>query len=184
MKKILLVFLILFSFPSMAFMSWRPLYDGKPADFDPGNVCGFFIWNHDGDFRLHATTRDGEKHVFTGIVHTNGQFVDIKDQNFDKNIDFYKLKNDDTIEFSFVTTKLDIGINFKIVDADYMNFELYMDGEKVDPRKIFIGSRNWHPDDYKFTLDHQNREYEYDYPERVMIVSDPLFVVGPWHHHW
>jgi hypothetical protein len=152
-KKITMFFVLVFTLlmcSSFAF-AWSPRVDGRPDLFRPGETKGYFIWHNENGLHMQMTTR-GKEHVFSGVIHTNGQFRDVKEKNLE-NGDFYKVSIDkDKIMFRTTTAGGIDGINFKIEGGDYVRFDLFMDGHKIDTREIYVGSKGWHPEHSDFTL--------------------------------
>jgi hypothetical protein len=153
MKKITMFLVLVFTLlmcSSFAF-AWSPRVDGRPDLFRPGETKGYFIWHNENGLHMQMTTR-GKEHVFSGVIHTNGQFRDVKEKNLE-NGDFYKVSIDkDKIMFRTTTAGGIDGINFKIEGGDYVRFDLFMDGHKIDTREIYVGSKGWHPEHSDFTL--------------------------------
>jgi len=182
MKKHFSFLVLLITFvclPATAFMASLN-YEGEPDMLNPNHILGAFAWHNNDGFHLR-TTAIGEKHVFTGIIHTNGYFKDIDDRLF-RDGDYYHLKDRDTIEFQFTTDNRSVGINFNVTNGDYTAFELYMDGHKISPMDVYVGKDGWHPGDYKFTLDRPAYPSYYNDERSVVIVHDGWYGFG-WHHH-
>ncbi|VBB08138.1 Hypothetical protein LUCI_3403 [Lucifera butyrica] len=175
MKKSVVFLLILLSIlylPATALMAWAPNYEGEPDILNPNHISGAFVWHDYNGFHLRTTTV-GDKHTFTGTIHTNGHFQNVDDRFF-RDKDYYHLSDRDTVDFQFTTTGRTVGIDFDIADGDYLSLEIYMDGHKISPMDIYVGKDGWHPGKYKFTL---NR-LPYYYDERVVIVHPR------WHGYW
>jgi len=176
MKKkfsIFLVFIAIVCFPAIAFMSWGPSYEGEPDMLNPNHIIGAFVWHDTSGFHLRTTTT-GDKHTFTGTIHTNGHFLGVDDRFF-RDKDYYHYIDQDTIEVQFTTEGRTVGIDLDVADGDYMAFEINMDGNKISPMEIFIGHSGWHPGDYKFTLDRQTHYYD----DRSVVIVHP-----GWYGHW
>ncbi len=174
--RIILIFIAITCFPATAFMSWGPSYNGEPAMLNPTHIRGTFVWHDQNGFHLRTTT-NGEHHVFSGTVHSNGSFKDINDRFF-KDKDYYHFKDRDTIDFQFTTDGRTVGIDFNVADGDYIAFELYMDGNKINPMDIYVGKDGWHPGDYKFTVD-RAPDHSYNNDEHsVVIINDG------WYDGW
>lgn len=179
--RILLILIALISFPATAFMSWGPSYEGEPDLLNPGHITGTFLWHDNSGFHLRTTTT-GDKHIFTGTIHTNGRFKDISDRFF-RVSDYYHQNDQDTIDFQFTTEGRSVGLDWDMLDGDFMAVELYMDGNKISPLSIYIGHDSWHPNGYKFTLDRQ--PYYSDDQRSVIFVHPHLGLGWGWgYHHW
>jgi len=173
-----LVGLFLIALTGNAF-AWSPKMDGKSDDFRPWGDKGYYISYDNDGFHLWTTTR-GAEHVFTGVIKTDGRFVQVrghslegddrlnqnnKHRNWFQSDDQrffggsrYKLKGrevdygDQKISFRLETARGSDGISFRVRDGNQVTFELYMDGSRIDPNDINIGDDSWHPNRSKFTL--------------------------------
>lgn len=153
MKKasmFLILVLTLLACSSYAF-AWSPRVEGKPDMFRPGEIKGYFIWHNENGLHIWTTTR-GREHVFSGVIRTDGRFIDIKGQRLEHD-DFYRVDNDrNRISFRDTTDGGIDGLNFKVANGSHVHFDLYMDGHKIDPQEIYIGNEGWHPEYSDFTL--------------------------------
>lgn len=153
MKKLTMFLVLVFTLlmcSSFAF-AWSPRLEGRPDMFRPGETRGYFIWHNDDGLHLRMTTH-GKEHVFSGVIQTNGRFTDVEERNLE-NGDFYKVGIDkDKIIFRDTTAGGMDGINFKIKGGNYVRFDLFMDGHKIDTREIYVGDHGWHPEHSDFTL--------------------------------
>jgi len=136
---------------SSSVFAWSPYLEGRPDAFRPGDSRGYFIWQDEDGLHLKTTTR-GREHVFSGVIRTDGRFVDVE-KNRLENGDFYRVSNDrDTITFRFTTTGGSDGIDFRIRNGERINFDLFVDGHNVKPHEIYLGNRGWHPKHNDFTI--------------------------------
>lgn len=153
MKKLtvlLLVALTLVAMSSYAF-AWAPRDQGRPDAFRPGDSRGYFIWHDYDGLHIWTSTR-GARHEFSGVIRTDGAFFDVQGKRLEGD-DFFRVDRDrDTIQFRFETAGGADGINFRIDGGSYANFDLFIDGHRIDPGEIYIGDRNWHPRHSDFTL--------------------------------
>lgn len=153
MKKFISLFILslfILSFCSSAF-AWSPRLDGKPDSFDPGASRGYYIWHDENGFHMWTATR-GQQHEFSGVIRTNGRFADTQGRRLEAN-DFYQLSPDrDMITFKFITAGGDDGLNFKIKGGNHVNFDLFIDGHRINPHEIHIGHNGWHPESSNFRL--------------------------------
>lgn len=179
MKKVfrIVIFIAIICFPATAFMSWGPSYNGEPDALNPTHIRGTFVWHDQSGFHLRTTTT-GDEHVFSGTVHTNGNFEAVNDRFF-KDKDYYHFKGQGIIDFQFKTDGRTVGIDFNVADGDYMTFELYMDGNKISPKDIYVGKDGWHPGDYKFTLDHGHSSPYNNGEQSIVIINDGWY--GGWY---
>jgi hypothetical protein len=132
-------------------LAWSPQLQGRPDQFRPGDSRGVFVWRDDNGLHLRTTTH-GRLHVFSGVVRTNGHFVDVRSVRGERN-DFSRLSADrDTITFRFRTAGDVDGLDFRIRGGEEVEFDLFMDGRRIDTREIYLGHRGWHPRRSEFTL--------------------------------
>ncbi len=153
MKKLtaMLLVAIFLVFSSGYALAWSPQLQGRPDQFRPGNSRGVFVWRDDNGLHLRTTTH-GQMHVFSGVVRTNGRFVDVSGVHKERN-DFSQLSADrDTITFRFKTAGEVDGLDFRLGGGDQVEFDLFVDGHRIDTREIYIGRRGWHPRGSDFTL--------------------------------
>lgn len=152
---------------------------GKPDDFSSRSRAGYYIWQDDDGFHIWTTAR-GAEHVFSGVIRTDGNLFNVRghrleggdsfkkyddirekswfdDRNkskgkgfsaFGRHVDYDK----DQIRFKFETTSGSEGLNFRINNADYIEFDLYIDGYPINRKAIHIGENGWHPNSNKFRI--------------------------------
>ncbi|SFL36022.1 hypothetical protein [Pelosinus propionicus] len=180
----ILILIVLFSINSYAFASYSPKIEGKPSEFQPSNSVGYFLWQDRDGFHLR-TSAAGTKHKFSGSIRTNGKFGDIfaKMSGTDDSSD---MNNDrDKIDFNLTNLSGEAGIDLYVKGGTDITFELFMDGETVDPENIYIGSEGWHPGKSKFTLQQDGKKENKD---NQIIIVDGGFWWGweppysPWRH--
>lgn len=56
------------------------------------------------------------------------------------------------MRFKFETAGGSDGLNFRINDANYVDFDLYIDGHPINHKKIHIGESSWHPYSHSFRI--------------------------------
>lgn len=153
MKKLTALFVLaitLISFTGSAF-AWGPSITERPEMFRPRQTRGYFIWHDKDGFHLFTTTR-GQRHVFTGVIRTDGGRIEFKSRGAESN-DRYRLdRNRDALSFRFDTRGDVDGVDFRVIGGKRVNFDLYMDGKKIDTQEIYIGGEGWHPGRSNFTL--------------------------------
>lgn len=131
--------------------------EGRPDMLDPGHIRGYFVWRDDDGLHLRTTTR-GHDHVFSGVIRTDGKFEDVDGRRLEHG-DYYRLSRDrDTITFRFTTAAGLDGFDFRVDDGKRLNFDLFMDGHRIDVDEIYIGERGWHPQHSEFTLHRLHRD--------------------------
>ncbi len=153
MKKLTAVLLVLsFLLAGSGYaLAWAPQLQGRPFDFRPGDSRGVFVWRDRDGLHLRTTTR-GSEHVFSGVIGTNGYFVDVDSARLEGR-DFFRVNDDrNMITFRFRTAGGSDGLDFRVRDGERLNFALFVDGHRIDPNEIYIGYRGWHPGDNEFRL--------------------------------
>ena len=190
-KRLVLTFLLLtvFCFTNYAFAAYSPKLDGKPAAFDPGHSKGYFIWQDEKGLHLRTTT-PGTKHVFSGTLRTDVTFEDTWGKSHGTDDNFQVNEDRDKITFNFTTCGEADGIDLQVYDGSYVSFNLSLDGEDIDPDRIFIGTDGWHPGSSKFTLRHDKDTAKYNDDCTVIIIGNPYwwhfhgYWGHGWHRHW
>lgn len=194
MKKLLVFlfgFFIFLSCNHVALAADSPKIEGKPSAFVAGHSSGYFIWQDKDGLHLRTTTA-GEKHIFSGSIHTDGKFQDVLESSQDTTNDFTIAPERNTIDFKFTTTGNVDSIDLNAHKATYVRFTLSTDNVNADPSTIFIGSTNWHPNNFKFTISQDDDSLEMgDNNAAVVIVDRPFWgwndyyagFYGPRHWH-
>ena len=182
MKKKMLVsalaclFVIMLSGSAMAW-SGRADIEGRPDEFKPGEANGYYIWHDGRGFHIWTSAR-WQGHEFSGVIKTDGKFVNVRGSRLE-NGDSYRVNNDTDehwfearygsanrfslagrdvscdqaeIRFKFHTFGGSDGLNFKLSDANYVEFELFIDGKAASRRSISLGDESWHPRAYNFKV--------------------------------
>ena len=123
---------------------------GTPTEMDPGEIFGYFIWQDpENRWFLQATTQ-GEERRFTGTIETNGALSDVKTLSSQRSDGTVADAVDNRINFAFKTggsnnnSEKMSGLSFLVNDGAYLNFRLFVDGQPVEPKKIFLGRENKH----------------------------------------
>jgi len=176
-----MVSLFLIALTGSAFAwSGRADVEGKPTQFNLGGSKGYYIWQDDHGFHIWTATR-GEQHVFSGTIHTDGIFEHVRGHHLEEGDSFNTYgdikerswfrfsEGDNAPRFSFggrevgvernkINFKFDNsggsdGLNFRIRDAHYIDFDLFIDGHRIPRRDIFISNNGWHPYSHQFRFD-------------------------------
>ncbi|AIF52815.1 hypothetical protein [Pelosinus sp. UFO1] len=179
MKKWLVMTLVLMmSFTGSVFAwSGSANIEGKPDQFQMSGAKGYYIWQDEYGFHIWTTTRS-EEHTFTGVIRTNGNFHHIRPQSLERG-DAFRVSDEDgkpwlrssednrrhfsfggreinsendKIQFRFATTGGSDGINFRVENASFIDFDLFIDGRPIPRREIYISDSGWHPQSHKFRL--------------------------------
>jgi hypothetical protein len=154
MKKwctFILVMIMIFCFTNLVFAAWPTNMEGKPYTLLQHHSEGYFIWHDISGMHLRVATVNGENHVFTGTIETNGRIENIMVKSLDDR-DYSRLIHHDTLVFQLTTAGESFGIDFNLLDSLVIKFELFMDGHKIDPHKIYFGNDGWHPNDATFSI--------------------------------
>lgn len=127
--------------------AWSDRSEGRPQQNPPS----MSVW-HDRNDEFHVkSTNFRKKHLFSGVIQTDGHFYDIDEKNLE-NGDFVKVDRDrNTIRFHLTGRGID-EFNFKVRGGDTLTFDLNKDGRDMARNEIFIGRYGWHPRDNRFTL--------------------------------
>jgi hypothetical protein len=123
---------------------------GKPTELNPGEVFGYFIWQDDQNRWFLQTTTTGEERQFTGTIETAGMISDLRQGQSQRPYDAVVDAISNKISFTFKTGGSDRPdkqneLSFMVTDGADLRFRLNVDGQPVDPKKIFLGSANYHP---------------------------------------
>lgn len=174
----ILVGLFIIALTGSAF-AWSGKADvsGKPDEFSPNGRAGYYIWQDRNGFHIWITTR-GERHVFSGVIRTDGNLFNVRGHNLEQGDsvrDYGEVQGrswfdgrdrnrgnrftiggrdihfeNDKMNFRFNTTGGSDGLNFRISNANYVEFDLYIDGHPISRKKIHIGEESWNPQSHKF----------------------------------
>lgn len=176
----ILVFALL-CFAGSALAAESLKFSGQPTMFSPGKSTGYFIWqDSDG---LHFRSTSDQKHVFSGVIQTNGHFENVFTKLTEKDDYVHVNHARDEVNFTFTTAANEAGIDMSFKGGTYIKFDLSMDGEKVNPFDIFIGSEGWHPVDYKFTLRHkEDHQCDHDDDHTTIIIDGGFWWDWTPHH--
>jgi len=149
-------------------------FEGKPKMFQQKDIQGYFIWGDDEGVHLRAVA-SGEKHVFTGTVYSDGRIEDIEEKSFNDADDFSHLKeHNHTVSFQFTPSGEAVGIDFYVYRCKAMDFDFYLDGDKISSDQIFVGHEGWHPGSNKFTLNYEKNSDNNDRSDNsVIIITSP-----------
>ncbi|HBF39192.1 MAG TPA: hypothetical protein DDW50_17965, partial [Firmicutes bacterium] len=170
MKKwltLILAVIFMFCFANFAFAFWPDNMEGEPTPLLQQYLEGYFIWNDSSGFHLKVATANGAKHIFTGVIGTDGRIENLMTQTFDPD-DYSRLIDHDTLKFRLTASNQISAMNFNVWYGHSMRFELSMDGRKIDVNNIYIGRDGWHPNSAAFFLEYD--EDHVDYPEHEHII--------------
>jgi hypothetical protein len=181
--SVVLAIFIVFCFTSYVFAAYLPHIDGKPDSFEPGNSQGYFIWQDKEGLHVRTTTF-GKKHIFSGVIRTDGKFRDVFGKATMADDSFHVSDNQDKITFQFTDTGESSGIDFYFKNGTYLTFSLSMDGDEINSNDIFIGKDGWHPGSYKFTIRHDEPRDWHGDEGTVIVVGDPWFWTDWWPIHY
>ena len=137
---------------------------GEPTELDPGHVFGYFIWQDDQNRWFLNTTTSGEERHFTGTIESNGTISEVNTLRSERTDGTVVDSVSNKINFDFkaggsavgvsITIRDGIslnrsdkmcGLSFMVTDGASINFNLYADGQPINPSSIFLGRANRHP---------------------------------------
>ena len=170
MKKWLtLIFtvILVFCFANFAFAFWPHNIEREPTAFLQQHLEGYFIWHDSSGFHLKVATADGERHIFSGVIETDGRIENLMTIAFDPH-DYSHLIDRDTLKFRLTASDQILAIDFNLWYGHSVRFELSMDGRRIDVNNIYIGKDGWHPNSAAFFLEYD--EDHVDYPEHEHII--------------
>lgn len=176
-KKLFIVLgLLLITLSGNAFAwSGKADVEGSPGRLSMGITSGYFIWQDERGFHIQTTANDAV-HEYTGVIRTDGSFYHVRGNRLENGDTFIlsdadhpwfredggrrhfenngRLVNfdNDKLQFKFETNRGSDGLSFSIKDANYIDFDLYVDGKPVPRRDIHIGDIGWHPQSHKFRI--------------------------------
>lgn len=152
-------------------------FEGRPSQLDAGKSSGYFIWQDKEGLHIRARAAE-DQHTFSGEIRTDGAFEGVFGKMNGKD-DYVKVDNDrDKIRFQFTTLTEETGIDLYVNRGTYVKFNLSLDGDPMNPGNIFIGSENWHPESYKFTIMHDEDKRTGNDDQTVIIID------GGFWWHW
>lgn len=181
--SVVLTGLFLIALTGSAF-AWSGKADvsGKPSEINQKNSQpGYYIWQDGQEFHIWTATNN-RKHVFNGVIRTDGNFNRVQGNRLERG-DSFKFYDDDkqparswfkafegergrhfafdrrevdtdqdSIRFKFDNTGGADGLTFRVSNATYVDFDLYVDGRPVPRKQIYIGEDGWHPTSAHFKL--------------------------------
>lgn len=131
--------------------AWHLPAEGTPDNFRVGATRGYAIWQDSRGVHLVVTTK-GQPHTFTGTIKTDGKIRNIDGDYLEKN-DKIKISHDrERLNFKLFTAGTTDKIDFEVQNGHRLKFDLYIDGQPIDEKEIYIGNEGIHPGDNTFTL--------------------------------
>jgi hypothetical protein len=135
--------------------AWPRWLEGRPPAMGEGEQ-GYFFWHNDDGLHL-VTHGDEDGVVYSGRLHTDGQFVDVNLLRPESTEEFAVLDGGHTIKFKFKTYRHYDGIEFRIAGGHYIRLRLEADDELAPTEDIYLGHRDLHPRDNPFTIFRRHR---------------------------
>lgn len=153
MKKLSMFMVAVFTLVALtgSAFAWPGYLEGKPDGMRARDARGYFIWNDNQGIHLF-TAAQGREQVYSGVIRTDGKFVNVDDFRTEAGDHIRVSRERDTIWFKFTTGKGLDGLNFNIRGGERVQFDLNMDGRQVSRQMIFLGNNGKHPRDNNFTL--------------------------------
>jgi hypothetical protein len=134
-----------------AALAWTGHVQGKPSSFAAGGTDGYYVWHDDDGLHLRTTDSSGV-FKYTGVMHTNGTFVDVNPVKLEADDKVEILDGGKTIRFDFVTAEGIDGIDFRVDGGTRVRFGLMRDGSRIDTSNVFLGEDSTHPAHNPFTI--------------------------------
>jgi hypothetical protein len=116
---------------------WPATVQGMPAGFDAGDAAGYRIWHDGSGWHLRTTTPSSDDHVFTGIIHSSGNFQVVA-RYLDESVDRIQVEGQ-TLRFEFHTHDRIDGLDFVVGCTDHVSFALQAEGSPVPAARIRLG---------------------------------------------
>lgn len=122
---------------------------GQPTALNPGEVFGYFIWQDDQNRWILQATTTGPERQFSGTIETSGIISEARTVQSQGPYGTVVDTVSNRINFSFKTggdqpDKVN-EVSFKVTDGAELKFRLYVDGQTIEPAKIYLGKENYHP---------------------------------------
>jgi hypothetical protein len=119
-------------------------WEGRPA-FTAGEATGYFLWQDAGGWHIRWTTK-ARKHLFSGTVTCDGNFVHFKAVSRDKT-DYIKQVSSQILRFDAKAKGGADGIDFRLSPSTtVVEFDLRMDGATAPLESIRIGRGKHRPE--------------------------------------
>jgi hypothetical protein len=134
-----------------AAFAWTGHVQGKPSNFAAGGTDGYYVWHDDSGLHLRTTDSSGA-FKYTGVLHTNGTFVDVNPVRLEADDKVELVDGGKTIRFQLVTAEGIDGIDFRVDGGTRVRFALQRDRHPIDAANIFLGEDSAHPPHNPFTI--------------------------------
>lgn len=130
----------------------RFAFEGAPP-IGPGTVRGYYVWHDDSGWHVRWTTK-GVRHRFSGTLKCKGEFREFVPVSADRR-DWISVEGDRRrATFDTITGAGQDGFDFRLTPhTRRVTFELRIDGQKIYPGEIFLGSSMSNPGSNPFTLE-------------------------------
>jgi len=151
-KIVLFVFLVAGAAAAASPWFLDPLrWFGKPSGWGAGENASYALWRDDAGWHLRATTKIRSR-TFSGVIKIKGgDLTSVKPTGLEKQDRMILTPGRDTINFSFKVRRGVDGFDWRW-NGDIARFNLYLDGKRIDPSKVFIGRRGVHPASNPFSF--------------------------------
>lgn len=160
LTSIVLTVVMTLCFANLVFAEWPSNMEWEPVTLIQQNLTGYYIWHDSSGIHLRVAATGGEKHIFNGVIETDGRIENLMTKTADIN-DYSRLSGSDTLKFQLsvsgqgtaISAETAMGaIDFNIFDGSFVKFQLSMDGQKIDANQIYFGKDGWHPNNATFTI--------------------------------
>lgn len=126
-------------------------YEGKPTRYMPGLSQGDYIWHDSNGWHVRTSTFVTDRR-YTGEIRTDGEIYDVKAIDREGSDRVRVDSKRDIIRFNFYTASGIDGLDFRVKDARYIEFNLMLDGQPIERSRVYIGRDNAHPNDNQFRI--------------------------------
>jgi hypothetical protein len=154
-----------------AALAWTGHVQGRPSAFQAGGTDGYYVWHDDNGLHLRTTDSSGVFH-YTGVIHTDGTFVDVNPVKLEADDKIDVLDGGKTIRFDFVTAEGIDGVDFRVDGGNRVRFALRRDGSPIDASNIFLGEDSVHPKHNPFSI-HRDGTEETSTPTATTATPTP-----------
>lgn len=124
--------------------------EGIPSE----KPTGFYLWHDEGGFHLRTHGPDAE-HNFMASLQTDGLFTDVEGLRNEWGDNVKVLDEGRLLRLSFLTFGDRDGVNFRIRNGTELRVTLWLDGEAMDPKSVFLNATTTmddHPATNPFTI--------------------------------
>jgi hypothetical protein len=123
-----------------------------PLAGEPALVpTGYYLWHGPGGFNLR-THGPGAAHHFRAVLTTDGRFVEVTPVRGELGDAVAVVGGGQRLIVDVTTFGGIDGARFRIVGGTWLHLDLGLDGQPIDPCRIYLGAAGAHPASNPFTL--------------------------------